>query len=339
MHQTTPNIIRYSSTREAFVAALIQCASTDPAVCLVLADSQKAARATPFLEQFPGRWFDVGICEQNAVCFAAGLASTGLKPFFCTYGGFIAMRACEQIRTFVAYPRLNVKFVGFNGGIYGGEREGVTHMVFEDLGILRSIPGMEIIVPADADQTRQAVLNVATRPAPAYIRIGSGRDPVVFDPPTKFRFGRVNIVREFGRDAVIFANGPILLWATKAAELLHNTGINTIVAEVHTLKPLDVAGILDLLRHVGGAAVTVEDHNIIGGLGSAVAEVMAEAGFGVLKRIGLRDVFPESGEAHLLFDHFHMGVSDIASAVRHVLARKHRVSGTRALARRRRGRR
>ena len=118
------------------------------------ADSLKAARAAPFIEQYPERVFEVGICEQNAAAFSAGLASTGLKPFFCTYAGFITMRACEQVRSFVAYPHLNVKFVGLNGGIYGGEREGVTHMVFEEFGILRSVAGMEIVVPADAGQVK-----------------------------------------------------------------------------------------------------------------------------------------------------------------------------------------
>jgi transketolase len=130
-------------------------APDDPKICLVFADSLNAARATPFTEKYPDRWFDVGICEQNAIAFSAGLASTGLKPFFNTYAGFITMRACEQVRSFVAYPHLNVKLVGLNGGIYGGEREGVTHMVFEEFGILRSIAGMEIVVPADAGQLRK----------------------------------------------------------------------------------------------------------------------------------------------------------------------------------------
>ncbi len=310
-----------ASTRDAFIAGLMDVAPQDPAICLVSADSLKAARATPFVEKFPERCFEVGICEQNAVCFAAGLASTGLKPFFNTYGGFITMRACEQVRTFVAYPHLNVKFVGLNGGMYGGEREGVTHMVFEEFGILRAIAGMEIVVPADAGQVRQATRILAQRDGPAYMRIGSGRDPVIFDESMGFEFGKARVLREYGTDAAIFAVGPILKRAILAAAALANEGIRTTLVEVHTLKPLDADTIADVLRRTR-AAVTLEDHNINGGLGSAVAEVIAEREPACLVRLGLQDVFAESGEAEKLFDHFQMGITHVAEAVRQVMARK-----------------
>lgn len=316
---------RIASTREAFIAGLLDVAPNDPKLCLVSADSLKAARAAPFAERYPERCFEVGICEQNAVAFAAGLASTGLKPFFCTYGGFIAMRACEQIRSFVAYPRLNVKLVGLNGGIYGGEREGVTHMVFEDFGILRSIAGMEIVVPADAGQARKATHALAQREGPAYMRIGSGREPVIFDESMDFEFGKARVLREYGNDAAIFAVGPILKRAIQAAETLAKEGIRTTLVEVHTLKPLDAETIVQVLRHTR-AAVTLEDHNINGGLGSAIAEVIAEREPASLVRLGLRDVFAESGPAELLFDHFQMGASHVCDAVRQVIARK-RASG------------
>jgi transketolase len=312
---------RIASTREAVIAGLMDIAPHDPAICLVSADSLKAARATPFVERFPERCFEVGICEQNAVCFAAGLASTGLKPFFITYGGFIAMRACEQVRTFVAYPHLNVKLVGLNGGMYGGEREGVTHMVFEEFSILRAIAGMEIVVPADAGQVRKATRILAQRDGPAYMRIGSGREPVIFDESMGFEFGKARVLREYGTDAAIFAVGPILKRAILAAEMLANEGIRTTLVEVHTLKPLDADTISDVLRRTR-AAVTLEDHNINGGLGSAVAEVIAEREPACLVRLGLRDVFAESGEAEKLFDHFQMGITHVAEAVRKVMARK-----------------
>jgi len=317
---------RIASTREGFIAGLMDVAPDDPKICLVFADSLKAARATPFVERFPKRWFEVGICEQNAVCFAAGLASTGLKPFFNTYAGFITMRACEQVRSFVAYPHLNVKFVGLNGGIYGGEREGVTHMVFEDFGILRAIAGMEIVVPADAGQARKATRALAQREGPAYMRLGSGREPVIFDDSMEFEFGKARVLREYGSDAAIFAIGPILKRAILAAEALAQEGIKTTLVEVHTLKPLDVPMISEVLRRTR-AAVTLEDHNIYGGLGSAVAEVIAEREPASLIRLGLQDVFAESGEAELLFDHFQMGTPHVIEAVRQVIARK----GTRQL--------
>lgn len=310
-----------ASTREAFAAALIEAANVDPRICLVSADSLKAARATSFAEKFPNRTFELGICEQGAVAFAAGLASAGLHPFFCTYGCFITMRACEQIRTFVAYPGLNVKFVGLNGGIYGGEREGVTHMVFEDIGILRAIPGTEIVVPADASQTYKATLAIMNRPGPVYLRIGSGRDPVVFDESVGFEFGKARLIRQYGNDAAIFANGPVLKRAITAADTLAEQGIKTTVVEVHTVKPLDVETIVAVLQKTQ-RAVSVEDHNICGGLGSAIAEVIAEYQPARLIRLGLRDVFPESGEAEQLFDHFGFGVKDIHDAVCKLLKTK-----------------
>lgn len=312
---------RIASTREGFIAGLMEVAQDDAKICLVFADSLKAARAAPYVEKFPDRWFDVGICEQNAVCFSAGLASMGLKPFFNTYAGFITMRACEQVRSFVAYPHLNVKIVGLNGGMYGGEREGVTHMVFEDLSILRAIAGMQIVVPADAGQARKATCALAQREGPAYLRLGSGREPVIFDDSVEFEFGRARVVCEYGADAAIFAIGPILKRAILAAESLAKEGIRITLVEVHTLKPLDADTIAGVLRRTR-AAVTVEDHNIHGGLGSAVAEVIAEREPASLVRVGLRDVFAESGEAELLFDHFHMGTPHISEAVRQAIARK-----------------
>jgi len=302
---------KIASTREAFIAGLMDVAPNDPKICLVSADSLKAARATPFVEKYPERCFEVGICEQNAVAFSAGLASTGLKPFFNTYAGFITMRACEQVRSFVAYPHLNVKLVGLNGGIYGGEREGVTHMVFEEFGILRSIAGMEIVVPADAGQVRKATRALAKREGPAYMRLGSGREPVPYS----------RVLREYGTDAAIFAVGPILKRAIIAAEMLAREGIKTTVVEVHTLKPLDTDTIAGVLRRTR-AAVTLEDHNINGGLGSAVAEVIAEREPATLIRLGLQDVFAESGDAELLFDRYQMGAPHVIEAVKQVMARK-----------------
>lgn len=310
-----------ASTREAFMAGLMDVAPDDPNICFVSADSLKAARAVPFQEKFPERCFEVGICEQNATAFSAGLASTGLKPFFCTYAGFITMRACEQVRSFIAYPHLNVKLVGLNGGIYGGEREGVTHMVFEEFGFLRSVAGMEIVVPADAGQARKATRALAQRDAPAYMRIGSGREPIIFDESMPFEFGKARVLREYGTDAAIFAVGPILKRAIIAAETLANEGVKTTLVEVHTLKPLDVETIAQVLGRTG-AAVTLEDHNINGGLGSAVAEVIAEHQPARLIRLGLKDVFAESGAAELLFDAYEMGAPHVCEAVRKLAADK-----------------
>lgn len=313
---------KLESTRVAFLQGLIDVMRANPKAVVVFADSVKVFRATDeFTAEFKGRVFDVGIAEQNAVDVAAGMASCGLMPFVATYAGFITMRACEQVRTFVAYPGLDVKFVGANGGIFGGEREGVTHQFFEDLGILRSIPGITIVVPADAQGVRQATKAVADLKGPAYIRVGSGRDPVVFDSELPFAVGKIRVVRDGGSDVALFANGPLVRRCLEAADLLQKERIQATVAEVHTLRPLDTAGILEIMEKTR-AAVTVEDHNINGALGSAVAEVIAENGCGRLARIGLQDVFPESGEGFALLDHYKMGVGDIVAAAKRVVAAK-----------------
>jgi len=315
-------MVKMESTRVAFLHGLIDVMRENPKAVVVFADSVKVFRATEeFTTEFKGRVFDVGIAEQNAVDVAAGMASCGLMPFVATYAGFITMRACEQVRTFVAYPGLNVKFVGANGGIFGGEREGVTHQFFEDLGILRSIPGITIVVPADAQGVRQATRAVARLKGPAYIRVGSGRDPVIFDSEQAFEIGKIRVLREGGSDVALFANGPLLGRCLEAADLLQKDRIQATVAEVHTLRPLDSAGILKIMKKTR-AAVTVEDHNVNGALGSAVAEVIAENGCGRLARIGLQDVFPESGEGFALLDHYKMGVKDIVAAAKQVVATK-----------------
>ncbi len=309
-----------ASTREAFVDALMELAAADPSIALVSADSLKALRATRFAEAYPERLFEVGIAEQASVAVAAGLASCGVLPFVGTYSGFITMRACEQVRTFVAYPGLPVKLVGLNGGLYGGEREGVTHQAFEDLGILRSIPGIDVVVPADAAETRQATLALAKRPGPGFLRIGSGREPVIFEPGVAFELGRLRVLREHGRDVAVFACGPILGRALAAADSLRGE-LDVTVVEVHTLKPLDAAAVADILERTG-AAVAVEDHNIIGGLGSALAEAAAELCPVPIVRVGLRDTWPESGEAEALLDRYSMGVADIAAAIRDAARRR-----------------
>ncbi len=311
--------VKMESTRVAFLETLTELMEADPALVVVFADSVKVFRATPpFLERFAGRVFDVGIAEQNAVATAAGLAACGLTVFVATYAGFITMRACEQVRTFVAYPGLDVKLVGANGGIFGGEREGVTHQFFEDIAIMRSIPGITVVVPADAPEVRQATKAVAKAKGPAFLRIGSGRDPVIFDPPQPFELGKIRIVRDDGKDVAIFANGYLVRRSLEAADQLRAEGIRSRVVEVHTLRPLDVSGIAKVLRE-SPAAVSVEDHQINGALGSAIAEVIAEHGTGRLVRLGLQDIFPESGEAFALLDRYRMGVQDIVHAATKVL--------------------
>lgn len=296
-------------------------AENDDRIMLVCADSLLAMRASEFVAKRPNQYVEIGIAEQNAAATAAGLALEGLVPFFATYAGFITMRACEQIRTFIAYPNLNVKLAGVNGGIAGGEREGVTHQFFEDIGILRTIANMTILVPADADQARQATIAAAAIPGPVYIRLGSGRDPVVFEKNTPFVPGKINILSEQGNDIALFGNGILLPRLMEAAEILSKKGIGVTLVEVHTVKPLDVEGVTHVLQNCR-AALTAEDHTIIGGLGSAIMETAAENCPVPVSRIGLRDKFPGSGMPQELLDYYEMGVDDIVKAAEATIKRK-----------------
>lgn len=296
-------------------------AENDERIMLVCADSLLAMRATEFVEKYPDRYIEVGIAEQNAAATAAGLAADGLIPYFATYAGFITMRACEQLRTFAAYPKLNIKFAGVNGGIAGGEREGVTHQFFEDIGILRTIANFTILVPADAYQAKKAAIAAASIPGPVYIRLGSGRDPVVFDENQPFVPGKINIISEKGNDIAFFGCGVLLPRLFEAAEILDKKGIGVTLVEVHTIKPIDVEGITKVLKKCK-AAVTAEDHNIIGGLGSAIMEVAGENFPVPISRIGLRDTFSCSGLPDELLDFYKMSVDDIVNAAENTISRK-----------------
>lgn len=311
----------FKGSREAFAAALCDLAQDNNRIMFVSADSLKAMRATNFAEEYPAQYIEAGIAEQNAVNIAAGLASCGLIPFVGTYAGFITMRACEQVRTFVAYPEMNVKFIGINGGLLGGEREGVTHQALEDISILRAIPGMTIITPADQYQVYKAVKAAAAINGPVYIRCASGREPVVFDETVPFEVGKNKIIREYGHDVAIFSSGFILDRAIEAVDVLKSKGINATLVDVSTIKPFDADGTLEVIRQCN-CAVTVEDHTVIGGLGSALAEFAADTYPIPIKRVGLQDMFPESGEAASLLDKYHIGVADIVSSASGIINRK-----------------
>lgn len=306
------------STREAAMKAILEMAEQDSRIVVVSPDSMLAARAVPFKERFPERFVEVGIAEQDAVDIAAGLAATGMVPIVITYAGFLTMRACEMIRTFIAYPGLNVKLIGLNAGMLGGEREGVTHQFYEDVGILRSIAGVKILAPADGAQVYHAAKEMIKQEGPVYLRLASGREPVVYEEEEPFTYGRLRELKRYGTDAVIFASGYIMDRALEAAGQLHKEGIETILADVSTIKPIDREGVVRLLQETGGRAVTVEDHNIYGGLGSAVCEVACEGSPAKVIRLGLKDRYARSGAAKELLDAYGLSVEDIVNAVKRV---------------------
>ncbi|MCK9598894.1 MAG: transketolase family protein [Sphaerochaeta sp.] len=309
------------STRIGFRDALLKLAGEREDVVFVSTDSLKVVKGEPFLERFPDRVVELGISEQNGVGVCSGLAASGLLPYICTYAGFLTMRACEQMRTFVSYPNLKVRFVGANGGLHGGNREGVSHQFIEDVGILRGMPNFTILCPADGGQVYEAMLASVDVEGPVYIRIGSGREDKVFPDGTPFPLGKIRILSDEGDDVALLAHGFVLGRVIEAAKRLKAEGIKAKVVEVATIKPLDREGLVAVLQATG-CAVTVEDHTIINGLGSAVAEVIAENVPAHLIRLGLQDVYGESGFPEELLDAYGMRIEDIVSAAKKAVAHK-----------------
>ena len=304
----------FKGTREAFAHAIMDLAEKDPRIMFVSPDSLKAMRATAFAEKYPEQYVEVGIAEQGAVDTAAGLASCGLLPFVGTYAGFITMRACEQVRTFVAYPELNVKFFGVNAGLIGGEREGVTHQFYEDLSIVASMPGITILTPADPAQAYHAVKYAAEIEGPVYIRAGSGKEPDVYDFETPFNPDGVTALRSYGEETLLLSSGFVLDRVLAAADALHEAGIDVTVGDVNIQYAKDPAALLALIGKAK-RVVTVEDHNVNGGLAAYVKKLTAENDPKYVRSIGLT-TFGESGPAKELADAYGFSPENIASVVK-----------------------
>ena len=303
----------FKGTREAFAQALLDMAQENDKIMFVSPDSLKAMRATKFAELHPEQYVEVGISEQNAVDTAAGLAAAGLTPFVGTYAGFLTMRACEQMRTFVAYPDLNVKFVGINSGLLGGEREGVTHQFYEDLGILSNIPNYTIFTPADAAQTYHAVKMAAEIDGPVYVRAGSGREADIYDIETPFSEDGIRILKEYGNDTLLLSSGFVLDRVLKAADTLKDKGIQVTVGDVNILYGKNPQKILEAIAKTK-KIVTVEDHNVNGGLGAYISKLVVENDPKYVKRMGLT-TFGESGPAKELADAYGFSPENIAKTV------------------------
>lgn len=309
----------FKGTREAFAAAMMDMAETNDKIMVISPDSLKAMRAVEFGDKYPDRYVECGIAEQCAVDVGAGLASAGMMPFIGTYCGFLTMRACEQMRTFVGYTNLPVKFVGVNAGILGGEREGVTHQFYEDLGILSSIPNFTILTPADPAQCYHAVKMAAEIDGPVYVRAGSGREVDVYEKDAPFAPEGITVWKEYGNDAVLFSNGFVLDRVLAAADLLKEQGINVTVADVNILYGKNPSRILEIMAK-SEQLITVEDHNINGGLGSYISRLACENKPAKVKRIALTD-FGESGPAKILADKYGFAPEDIAKTVQETLKR------------------
>jgi transketolase len=302
-----------ANPREIYGQALVELARQHPEVVALTADLMLSHQLKGFKEAHPERFFNVGIAEANLMGVSAGLALDGKIPFATTFAAFAAMRAHEQVRSDIAYPNLPVKIVGTMGGLSGGVA-GPTHAGMEDIGTMRMLPGMTVIAPSDPLHMTQFVEQAHARPGPVYIRLGRGNDPIVYGPGHPVEIGTAIVVHE-GSDATIVSTGVMLRHALLAAQSLSNAGLDVGVIDMHTIKPLDV----DAVRRAAeatGVIVTVEDHLVTNGLGSAVAECVTDAGIPCrMARLGIPDVFSIIGPPAELYHHHGYDAAGIERAV------------------------
>lgn len=262
------------STRTGFGEGLVELAQTQSKILATSADTYRSFALNSFVEKYPDRYFEFGIAEQNMLTASAAMAAEGYCVFSVGYSPFLSMRALEQIRTFIAYPNLNVKIVAGLSGL-SGDTDGVTHQGSEDLGIVRTIPNMTILCPADAVAAKKFVRLAAEISGPVYLRLGRGATPVFYEESQDFAVGHATVLREYGKDAVILACGPCVFEAVQAADRLRERGVMASVLDMHTIKPFDAKTLCNFCADAR-TVVTVEDGTIYGGLGGAVAETLLE---------------------------------------------------------------
>lgn len=314
------------ATRDAYGKTLVELGRINKDIVVLDADLSSSTRTGLFAKEFPERFFNFGIAEANMVSVAAGLASCGKIVFASTFAVFATGRAYNQFRNSVAYPRLNVKIVATHGGISVGE-DGVSHQCVEDIALMRALPHTIVIVPADAVETEAAVRALVEHEGPVYMRLGRPKVPLVYERgykykgvPLTFKIGDGVTLTE-GDDVTIVATGLMVSEALSAANELAEEEIDARVIDIHTIKPLDREAIVEAAKETG-AMVTAEEHNILGGLGGAVAEVLVENAPVPMIRVGIKDAFGESGPAGELLAKYGLTASDIVTAAKKVVARK-----------------
>lgn len=299
------------ATREAYGEALKKLAASNPNVVVLDADLSGSTKTSEFKKVSPDKFFNVGIAEQNLIGTAAGMAIAGKIPFASSFAMFAAGRAFEIIRNTVAYPKLNVKIAATHAGLTVGE-DGASHQAIEDISLMRSIPNMIVINPADAIEAEQAVIKSAEITGPVYIRLGRMVVEDVYDENYKFEIGK-GVELKKGNDVTIIATGLMVQEALKAAASLSEKGIEARVINIHTIKPIDRDIIINAAKETK-AIVTAEEHSIIGGLGSAVLETLSDTCPVIVKRVGVLDTFGESGKPADLLEKYHLTSKDIAAA-------------------------
>lgn len=317
--------LEHQPTRDGYGRGVVVAGEKDERVVVITADLVESTRSHWFTEKFPERFIEVGVAEQNLAVVAAGMAVYGKIPFIASYATFSPGRNNEQIRTNIAINNVPVKIVGCHAGVSVGP-DGATHQALEDLALMRVIPRMVVVSPCDAIEAEKATMALAFNNRPSYLRVAREKSPVFTTDETPFEIGRAEIFRDpalagQASDAAIIGCGPLVYNALKAAEELSKEGINCTVVNCHTIKPIDEETIIKVAQGAG-AVVSVEEHQIAGGLGSAIAEVLAQKQPTPQEFVGMRDVFGESGSPSELIEHFGMGVDNIKEAVRKVIARK-----------------
>lgn len=300
------------ATREAYGKALVELGEKNDKVVVLDADLAGATMTKYFKAAFPDRFYDMGIAEANMVDVSAGLSTMGLIPFCSTFAMFGAGRAYEQVRNSIAYPRFNVKLCMSHAGVSVGE-DGGSHQAIEDIALMRAIPGMTVIVPADAAEARKAVFALADFQGPAYLRLARLASPV-FEEDYPFEIGKANVLRD-GTDVAIFACGLMVSESLEAARLLEQDGVSAAVINVHTIKPIDAQCVMDYAQRCS-RVVTVEEHSVIGGLGDAVADVLMGKVNCKFHKIGVQDQFGQSGKAADVLREYGLTADQIAAGIK-----------------------
>lgn len=307
------------ATREAYGQALEELGAVRQDVVVLDADLSKSTKTSMFQSKYPDRFFNAGIAEQNLMGLTAGFAAAGKVPFASTFAVFATGRAYDQIRNSICYPRLNVKIAATHAGITVGE-DGGSHQALEDINLMRGLPNMTVLVPADGPEAKNAVKAAAEYEGPVYIRLGRSGVPTITDADAPFVIGKGRVMRE-GSDVTLIGCGMMVAKALEAADALAEEGVSAAVIDMSTIKPIDRELIVEWAKKTG-AVVTAEEHNIIGGLGSAVAEVLVEEALVPMERVGIEDVFGESGTGGELVEKYRLTAEHIVEKAKRAMARK-----------------
>ena len=300
------------ATRESYGKKLVELGKENKDIVVLDADLATATKTELFKKEFPDRFFDMGIAEQDMLSTAAGMATCGKIPFVSTFAVFAAGRAYDQIRNSICYPKLNVKICATHSGISVGE-DGATHQMLEDIGLMRGLPNMTVLSVSDDIQTKWAVEEILKINGPVYLRLGRLASPVIYDENQKFEIGKGIQIGD-GRDATVIATGLMVSEAIKAKEELEKNGINIRVVDIHTIKPIDKELIIKCAKETK-RIITIEDHSIINGLGTAVCEVLTDEYPYKVTRLGMKDTFGKSGKAEKLLEYFELDKNGIIKTI------------------------